>query len=399
MTKPERTLLLFDMDEVLVHPIGYDVAMRRAVEHFAAQMGLDVTGPTDEDIAAFHAYGMINEWLSGALSLAALMVEATNGHPELIRQSLDDTMRAVRESGVTVARPDYAAVAEAAYRHNGGVVHTSAPVLAVLQERTSPEIHPLLNEILANIRPPEAPFAIVFQQYSLGPVKFTEVYDVKATIECETCLEMDEAFLNQEMRERLQQLLSTDHCGATIYTARPSLPPKGLSEQEHAAVERRIHPPEAEMAAEIAGVSDLPLVGAGSMAWLAIQRGKPIDAYVKPSPVQALAAMGAAYSGDVRAALEAAGQFIEENTLSGPLAQIAAERVHVVVFEDSSGGIRGVRQAAEMLRAAGADIRVTGVGISEDQVKRNILAEIADVLAGNVNEGLTGIMSSFAGWM
>src|SRR5690349_10027028 len=118
MTKPERTLLLFDVDEVLVHPIGYDVAMRRAVEYFAAQMGLDVTGPTDADIAAFHAYGMINEWLSGALSLAALVVEATAGHPELIRDTLAETIQAVRDSGITTPSPNYAATAEAAYQHN-----------------------------------------------------------------------------------------------------------------------------------------------------------------------------------------------------------------------------------------------------------------------------------------
>jgi hypothetical protein len=399
MTKPERTLLLFDIDEVLVHPIGYDVAMRRAIEHFAAQMGLDITGPTDEDIAAFHAYGMTNEWLSGALSLAALMVEATAGHPELIRATLSGTMQAIRESGVISQRPDYAALAKASYQHNGGVVHTSAPILVVLRKRTSSELHLILEEVLGNIRPPSAPFAIVFQQYSLGPQKFTEVYDLQATIDCEICLEMDEAFLNEQVRARLQHILSTDHCGAAIYTARPSLPPKGLSAQEQSAVERRIHPPEAEMAAEIAGLSDLPLVGAGSMAWLAIQRSKAIDAYVKPSPVQALAGIGAAFSGNVRAALDAAGQFVEDGSLTGPLAQLATESTHIIVFEDSSGGIRAVRQAAEMLRAAGVDIRVTGVGISEDRVKRDILGEIADVLAGNVNEGLTGILDSFAGWL
>ncbi len=394
MADTRHTLFLFDIDEVLVHPIGYDEGMRAAIHHFARQMGLDIAGPSDEDIAAFHAYGMTNEWLSGAMCLAALVVEATAARPDLIGPSLFSTMSALREGKVSCPSPDFGALAKAIYRRNSGGVHTPGPVFTALCERTPPELHPILAEILHTIRPPEAPFAVIFQQLALGPRQFSEIYGLESTIGGEAYLALDQPMINPKVKQRLRRALRTDHCGAAIYSARPSLPPKGLSLHELDAVDRLNYPPEAEMATDVAGMRDLPLIAAGRMVWLAGRYGKAIDTYVKPSPVEALAAMAAAATGDERGALEAAGRFAEEGRLSGPLAQIAGERTHVVVFEDSSGGIRGVRQAADLLRAEGAEMTVSGVGIAQDPVKRRILAETADQVAPDVNAGLSPMLDA-----
>lgn len=389
MPPTERALLLFDLDEVLVCPIGYDEAMRAAIEYFAHQMGLDFPGPTDEEIAAFHAYGMTNEWLSGAMCLAALVVEAAAAQPARIRPSLADTMDALRESGVSCSRPDFAAVAEAIFRRTSGGIHTPGPIFAALSERVVPELHPVLTEVLSTIRPPEAPFALIFQQLALGHRQFSDVYRIEPTLESDSYLALDRPALNPEVRERLRRAVQSDHCGAVIYSARPSLPPKGLPSQELEAIDRQNYPPEAEMAANVAGLSDLPMTAAGRMLWLAGRHGKTLDAYTKPSPVQALAAIAAAMTGDEIAGLEAAAQFVEEGQLVGPLAQVAGERTCVVVFEDSSGGIQAARQAAGLLQAAGAAIRVNGVGIAQDPVKRKILAGVADWIAPDINVGLS----------
>jgi len=394
MIDTERTLLLFDIDEVLINPIGYNVAMRLAVEYFVKQMGLDFGGPTDQEIAAFHAYGMTNEWLSGAMCLAAILVEAADVQPDRIRGSLQSTMVAFRQGGRGCSRPDFAAVAEAVYQNNASVVHTATPVFDTLSQQTSPKLYPVLSEVLGNIRPPDAPFAAIFQQFALGSAQFSDIYDLEPILDCDPCLALDESALSSEVRERLRQVLASGDYFAAIYSARPSLPPKNLSVQELEAVDRRIYPPEAEMAAAIAGLSDLPLIGAGSMAWLAECRGKALDSYVKPSPAQALAAIAAAISGDERTALEAAAHLVEENHIVEPLEELAEGSTHVVVFEDSSGGIRAARQAADVLRTAGTSIRVTGIGIAQDHVKREILAETADWLAPNINVGLSSILDN-----
>jgi hypothetical protein len=250
--------------------------------------------------------------------------------------------------------------------------------------------------VLDNIRPPDAPFAAIFQQFALGSAQFSDIYDLEPIFDCDPCLALDESILTAEVSERLRQVFASSDYYAAIYSARPSLPPKNLSLQELAAIDRRIHPPEAEMAAAIAGLSDLPLIGAGSMAWLAECRGKAPDSYVKPSPVQALAAIGAAISRDERTAVEAAAHLVEENHMVEPLEELAEGSTHVVVFEDSSGGIRAARQAADILRKAGASIHVTGIGIAQDHIKREILAETADWLAPDINVGLSSILDGLS---
>src|SRR5262245_17333649 len=141
-----QTALLFDIDEVLINPVGYNVAMRLAVEYFVQQMGLDFNGPTDQEIAAFHAYGMTNEWLSGAMCLAAILAEAADEQPDQIRDSLQSTIVALRQSGCPCSRPDFAAVAKAVYQNNGSMVHTATPVITILSQRTAAKLQPILAE-------------------------------------------------------------------------------------------------------------------------------------------------------------------------------------------------------------------------------------------------------------
>ncbi len=78
----QRTLLLFDVDGVLVHPVGYRAALRALVDRFAAQTGI---GPDDNEIAFFEACGFINEWDSGAVCVSAILLAALDQRPDLRR--------------------------------------------------------------------------------------------------------------------------------------------------------------------------------------------------------------------------------------------------------------------------------------------------------------------------
>jgi hypothetical protein len=96
--------------------------------------------------------------------------------------------------------------------------------------------------------------------------------------------------------------------------------------------------------------------------WLAERTGERADHLVKPSPVQALAAVGAAWSGQEAAALEAALALHRDGELRPPLVGLDAVTVHV--FEDSPGGIDAVRHAVEALQAAGLDVAWQPHGIT-----------------------------------
>src|SRR5207247_631529 len=81
-----------------------------------------------------------------------------------------------------------------------------------------------------------------------------------------------------------------------------------------------------DLAAELVGLlGRCPLIASGRLAWLAVRRSRTIPEYVKPSPVHALAAIGAAVSGSECAALDAAAELIETGALTGPLADLRGD--------------------------------------------------------------------------
>jgi beta-phosphoglucomutase-like phosphatase (HAD superfamily) len=139
--------------------------------------------------------------------------------------------------------------------------------------------------------------------------------------------------------------------------------------------------------------SGIPLIAAGHMIWLSARRNKGPRAYLKPSPVQALAAIGAAYTGQEKAALEAAAVLAEDGRLEGPLAQLKGRQTRCVVFEDAIGGIQAGQRAVEVLQAAGVEICFEGVGIASEESKREALSKVASRVVGNINEALAPYLS------
>lgn len=392
----EQTIFLFDVDGVLLHPAGYKEALRSTLDYFAAAMGQPPTGLTYDEIAVFEACGMTNEWLSGAMCLGAMLVGAGDAHPDCVGGALRDTLAALQTRQAVCARPDFAAIAREMRACTPEGVHTAQQVIDFLRGRAIPALHPILGEMLDSIHPPGAPFSLIFQHYTLGHRHFEEVYGVPSLFETEGYLATrDRPDLLPETKARLEHLLKTDHCRAVIYTARPSRPPQGLSGEELAALPRHEFAPEGDMAAEMLGLAGaMPLIGAGRMFWLAARRGRPLDGYIKPSPVQALAAIAAARAHDERAGLESAAALAEDGLLIGPLAQLAGERTRVVIFEDSAGGMLAGRRAVERLLQAGIDIRLEEIGVAQEPSKREALAPTAHRLVSDINEALAPYLDS-----
>jgi hypothetical protein len=200
-------------------------------------------------------------------------------------------------------------------------------------------------------------------------------------------LHYDQPLLRAEIGHRLQARAAADSLHYVIYTARPSRPPAGINAADLPDPHR--YPPEGDLAAEaLAMLGSPPLIAAGRVTWLAAQRGQGVAAYIKPSPVQALAAIGAALSGDEVAALHAAATLIEDGELIAPLAALTDGTTHIAVFEDSTGGIYATKGAVAALREASLTVTMEAVGVSPDATKRTSLARIADRLVNDINEGL-----------
>lgn len=381
-----NTLFLFDLDGVLVYPGGYKAALCATVDHFAAQMGQQPVELKLDEIAEFEACGITNEWDSSAMCAAMMVIDALLHRPELDMDDIEATLQAIRSDGAGIERPDFATLARSVSMRTPHGAPPTETIDQVVRERAGGRFGAILDRLLCDIYSLQTPTTRILQHFTLGSERFRQTYGLEPEIDSQSMLiTHDRPLISREMRQRLLGRIEPGKPGMAIYTARPSLPPPGTQPTDT----RGAYSPEANLAMELLDLPvHVPLIASGSMTWLAAMRGKVPADYIKPSPVQALAAIGAARSGEVIDALEAAARLVEEDRLDGPLSLLVNEPTRVVVFEDARGGIQATQRAVELLSRAGLPVTCEAVGVAEEATKRQALDEVADRIVSNVNQGL-----------
>ena len=128
------------------------------------------------------------------------------------------------------------------------------------------------------------------------------------------------------------------------------------------------------------------------MQWLARDLDLEADTYVKPSPVHAIASIGAAAS-DVNPALMRAAHSLGQNgKFIHPLLGLKGKNIHVRVFEDSAHSIQAVQHAVEILIQVGVPAKFTAYGIAKHSEKRSVLAESGARVFDDVNAALVDLL-------
>jgi hypothetical protein len=230
-----------------------------------------------------------------------------------------------------------------------------------------------------------SPTTCVFQHFSLGHEAFEKVYDIPAEFESASLLlEMDTPLLSPMLRGQVYERIASRNLHAAAYTQRPSGPPREATDSLPG------YAPEAEFALQLVDMQDLPLIGFGRMRHLAERHAVEVETLLKPSPVQALAAIGAALSGEELQSLEDTYAFFKKSTDGGlaALPDWAAAPLEVHVFEDSAGGIEAVQRAGELLRDAGAEIRVHAYGIAQNEAKIRALKGVGARVYATTDEAV-----------
>ncbi|MCI0711433.1 MAG: hypothetical protein L0154_14865 [Chloroflexi bacterium] len=382
-----KTVYLFDVDGVLVHPRGYKEALRDTINYFVTQMSFTPLDISDDIIAEFEALGVTNEWDSTPFAVAAVLMTVLALYPELSRPTVFETMASIAASQIIVDPPPIEQVMAEAILH-GSISSPSHAFRTYFLSKTNGNSRHLYNELLDDVYDMKTPTTAIFQAHTIGHERFRQTYGYAPQLERESyLLTHDTALLNAETRRRLLEWGLQPNNGMTIFTARPSLPPSDSN------ADPLDFPPEGDLAAELVQLAHIPMMGSGRLHWLAQQRGKSNGAdYIKPSPIHALAAIGAAVSGQETQPLLAAVNLFENGTLIEPLAQLVNEPLTVVVFEDSRGGIEANQSAVQILKNVGVDATLVAVGVSPESSKRRSLEEAgAAYVVDNINQGLEAI--------
>ncbi len=385
-------IFLFDVDGVLVHSRAYHLGLQKTVEYFSRRLGLSEPHTlTQAEIDLFEANSVTVEWESSAICVAALLLArlaaGARPDPEAAQRedfwSLLDTLAA---EPVSVPRPDFAALADRV----GAITRPGQkPSLAALEMFTSlaPRQGAPLRRLLADCYDIDSsPTHQVMQNFAIGHQGYQESYGLTPHFEHHALLETEDTpCLSPALREQLLAERSAGRLFFALYTARPSRPPREVREQ------LRGYTPEAEMALTLIGLDgDVPTMAFGKLEWAARRAGRSAIDYVKPSPVQALAAIAAAYTGREAEAIDAALAVQRGDRLPDLYAGCANEHVHV--FEDSASSLRAVGRAVERLNAYGLNLKLTRHGIApEGSPKRAALAQIADHVHADINAGLQAV--------
>jgi len=390
---PARRILLFDLDGVLITPGGYHRALQATVNHFSRRMGLGDLAPDEAAIESLEINGLTSEWDSSAICLAILVTDLWHRDPQLrLPGTWQGILSAVRDRATRLRpRPDYARWGKriSAARLPG----TSAPraALSLLQaaaqrgeaEGRGQELARALEILLGQTRDFRRSVTMrVFQHFTLGSEGFRLTYAEEPSFETTSFLgESDDPTLSAEETQDLVRCTSNGETRAAVFTLRLTKPvmPSAIGGE---------YAPEAEVTLEKVGLAHWPVVGFGQLRWLAGERHAYSDAYLKPSPVHALAAMARTLGAVDEDALQSACRLFEEGRLTGALASFQEGEIDLHVFEDSASSLRGVEQAVDLLRGHGAEVALHPWGIGSSPLRRKALQRSGYPVFGNVGQAL-----------
>lgn len=379
-------LLLFDVDGVLVHSRAYRIGLQRTVAYFSERLGLEAHSLTQADIDEFEASAVTVEWESCAIAVARLLIDRMRAEPlgEPLPASFWELAALLERRPVAIPRPDFAALARA----SANTLPGQRPSLAMFDRFVSeiqtdafgPDLVPALRELLGHCYDIEiGPAMQVVQAFAVGAAAYRASYGLTPRVEAESLLETaDRPFLAVPQSLALLDRWHTGRIGLSLYTARPSLPPREAPDRPLG------YTPEAEAALRLVGLEGIPVMAVGRLQYVAAIHGLKTEDLVKPSRVQSLAALGAASTGKEFESIEAALRVEAGGPVGAPLTAVAGAEVHV--FEDSASSLHAITRTVALLNEHGLALTLMRHGIAPaGSPKIAALGAIADRLWPDVN--------------
>lgn len=365
-----KTVLLFDMDGVLLRPGGYHNALQKSIAAIGAALGAPNTTLTADQIGRFEALGVSNEWDSLAIGAALTLTHIWQ---------VDPSARLVDFTPVEVIRtdqsPDFDAFLNRFQPENPEPALDALEILLAKHPDLDEDQQQHLTEILTHPREMGPSITLpVFQETVLGSETYAQTYGLPAQLHTESyLLTFDRPNLTTENHAALLKWLSAPGHAAGVLTNRPNSCPSGSHNS-----------PEAEIGAHCVQLTDLPLMGSGLLTWFAsVRRNLPDYTYLKPNPVHALSLLGLILGWETETALARAASLAVGEADGAPWQ--ALDGAHIVVLEDSTNGLKASRTAQTCLTEAGVKVTLECIGVTTHPEKRAALETVADRIVPDIN--------------
>lgn len=399
---PKQKVFLFDIDGVLVEPHGYRGSVLTTLQYFTDQFGIPTSLLPDEDIIDLcEANQITSEWDIVPICLAILLENLLVLNPDI---TLPTSMRQITNLSIInmPTKIEYEKPIRFISEHLQPGIFPAESVLSLVMDSTweNQETNPfllhlreqhLIHALLSNTRDVQVCRTTrIFQHYSLGSELFSQVYHDNAEFYSPSFLATaDRPKIADGIAKQLQFMQKEGKLFLCAYTLRPSLPPEDLK------IDHYGFPPEAEMALSMVQMDQIPLIGYGQMRCLADHIGVEPKSLLKPSPVQALAAMFASFISSEWEALLLANYFVNGDNLidANPINFLEKQTgnlpdLDIHVFEDSAGGIQAVRKAAHILSSKGIHVNTNYWGITDNKEKERALKLVNASVFSSTNKAV-----------
>ena len=366
-----KRFLLFDMDGVLLEPGGYHEALVNSVERIGKALGAPNTTISSEQIARFEVLNITNEWDTLAICTALTLIHLWQ-ISKTIR--LDGTL--TEASPITKEPPDFDTFLNAI--GTGGDLPGEVALQYLIKKHPWLSTDQLdhLGDLLTKCRDIYHSLTLpAHQETVLGSRTFEAHYNLKSQMNLESFLtKYDRPILTEQQYQNFREWLDHPDHHAGIMTNRPSRNPPGF-----------LSSPEAELGIELIGFNDLPYVGSGILGWFAACHSQNQDfLFLKPNPVHTLTLLQRCLGKPMIESLQTAVSLWEG---SGAFSDWEAlDNGKVVIFEDSVKGLLSGQAACRLINALGIEIDYTLVGIAQNQMKINALAQVSTYNFNTINQ-------------
>lgn len=402
MQKPLK-IFLFDIDGVIIDPVAYKTGINKTLELLCSKMGLNnilELLPTKNEIAYLESCGIFDDWDITNI-LFAFIISSTSSYFKQVKQLVDfnnntdsnnpdSKLFAIKKFQPEVRRPDYIKLADK-LAVNNRLCHPPDAALEILSSMLNNEMAEfnstgwidLLKDFLIGTRSVYSSYGTkLFQNIILGNKEFEKTYGLPGDWTGPPLLQTDRLLIQDVSIKNMNELISNNDYRLAIYTARPSLSPQSMQSG---------YSPEAEMAAEMARLTNIPLTGLGMMQWLAEKYNERPEDLIKPNTTQAIAAILAALTRTNDALVLEEAYNLDKKKMhpdSNYFSQFKSRDLLIYVFEDVKSGVQAVLKASEKLRSFGYKVSVKPMGIAQDENKKTSLEQYCHRVFSDINEAL-----------
>lgn len=390
-----QKIFIFDMDGVLLSGEGYRKSFEIAIQYLCKACGFGEVEVGDHVHSCFESIGISSEWEMTPLYFALLLDSVL----KISEQDLPVSIKGLCHAEMQFPGISIGEVNDQIFTLKPLLIRgqraSSAILIALTQSNNIVAFSnirnlPIFTDLLRDPHNLASSLTCqLIQNLTAGSKDFRSLIKIEPFIETESVLKLyDHSCLSDEKKVRILEYAKQNQIHSAICTARPSLAP------EKAPLDNHPYFPEAEMGRELLGLEAIPLVGWGGMQSLAARTGRNPTEFLKPQPVQTLAAVGSAmgmeYWESLKWALwltEVAPMELNFSTRSISNCLLSTE-LNLSIFEDMENGLIAAQNAKSIIEKHGGHVNLQLWGITKNHEKEEALRVCGAQIVQTVNDAL-----------